>query len=151
MPCHARAVVAVSFLRSFIDSNSWNGLNPTIEVASLIEQLEGELKRSADDNAQLREFCTHLEGLLAAPGDRNDDGVAGAGAGGGRAGGGAGTTYGISAGAAVGGGCNGWGPSTAVGSNHPTGDGASPFAVRRGSFGERRKGAPLPGSFQDLC
>lgn len=137
------------FVRSFIDSNSWNGLNPTIEVASLIEQLEAELKRSVDDNAQLREFCTHLEGLLAAHGDRNDDGLAGAGAGG--AGGGAGTTYGISAGAAVGGGCNGWGTSTAVGSNHPTGDGASPFSVRRGSFGERRKGAPLPGSFQDLC
>ena len=136
----------LSPIRSFIDRNSWNGLNPTIEVASLIEQLEGELKRSVDDNAQLREFCTHLEGLLAAHGDRNDEGVAGAGGGGG-----AGTTYGVSAGAAVWGGCNGSGTSTAVGSNHPTGDNASPFAVRRGSFGERRKGAPLPGRFQDLC
>lgn len=133
---------------SFIDRNSWNGLNPTVEVASLIEQLEGELKRSVDDNAQLREFCTHLEGLLAAHGDRNDEGLARAGGGGG-----AGTAYGASGsgGAAVGGGCNGWGKSTAVGSNHPAGDDASPFAVRRGSFGERRKGAPLPGRFQDLC
>lgn len=49
-------------------SSSWNEsqINLASEVATLIEQLEGQVTKSASDNVQLRDFCTHLEGLLAA-------------------------------------------------------------------------------------
>lgn len=40
--------------------------DPPSAVASLIQQFDGKLAQVADDNAQLRVFCTHLEGLLAA-------------------------------------------------------------------------------------
>eukprot|EP00903_Cladosiphon_okamuranus_P006897 g6713.t2 len=40
--------------------------DPPGEVASLIQQFDSKLAQVADDNAQLRVFCHHLEGLLAA-------------------------------------------------------------------------------------
>lgn len=40
--------------------------SPVLEVASLIRQFDEKLTRSGKDNAQLRVFCSHLEGLLAA-------------------------------------------------------------------------------------
>lgn len=41
-------------------------LDPSTEVAALIRQFEGKLNLSVEENAQLRDFCAHLEGLLAA-------------------------------------------------------------------------------------
>lgn len=40
--------------------------NPSTEVASLIRQFDEKLTRSLEENTQLRVFCSHLEGLLAA-------------------------------------------------------------------------------------
>ncbi|CAM9318260.1 unnamed protein product, partial [Ectocarpus fasciculatus] len=47
-------------------STSCGTSNPSTEVASLIRQFDEKLTRSQEDNTQLRVFCSHLEGLLAA-------------------------------------------------------------------------------------
>ncbi|CAM9819206.1 unnamed protein product [Scytosiphon promiscuus] len=54
------------------------GASPVLEVASLIRQFDEKLTRSGKDNAQLRVFCSHLEGLLAANAASNAAGAGGA-------------------------------------------------------------------------
>ena len=126
-------------------------------MASLIQQFDGKLAQVADDNAQLRVFCDHLEGLLASstPVAATADGT------GGKVGQGEAVGTGVASrvkvslsnGAAANGAgkrdCNvSTGMSAGSSSKHRPSD---PFAVRRESLGEARRGSALPGSFQAVC
>lgn len=129
-------------------SASFCEASPSNEVASLIQQFDEKLTRFADDNAQLRVFCTHLEGLLAAAAAAAKP-AAGADGNGtnGRLGGGRGEAGGARfPRQTAGGDCNG----AAEGSGSPR---PSPqvAARRRESLGERRRGSALAGPFQELC
>lgn len=46
--------------------------SPAEEVSSLIALFEDKISRSDTDNAQLQDFCTHLESLLAGGGSKRD-------------------------------------------------------------------------------
>lgn len=133
--------------------------DPPSEVASLIRQFDGKLAQVADDNAQLRVFCTHLEGLLAAA--TPSAAAAAADGTGGKHGQGeaAGTGATARAKAPL---SNGTAPNGAgwCGCNVSTGVSAGssskhkpkpPFALRRESLGKTRRGSALPGTFQEVC
>lgn len=124
-------------------------------MASLIQQFDGKLAQVADDNAQLRVFCTHLEGLLAAAaaadgtGGNHGQGEA-VGAGLTATGKASPPSSGTAAnGAGDGRGCNvSAGVSAGSSTKHRP---SPPFALRRESLGEVRRGSALAGPFQEVC
>lgn len=127
-------------LRCCVVRSAWSVLSPASEVASLIQQFEGKLTRSVEDNAELREFCAHLEGLLAlheGSNGRGDCSAAGRGGAGRRVGApaGGGRRCGMD-GAVTGGDLNRRG---------------SPASVCGQSVGVRRNRAPFPAPFEDWC
>lgn len=132
--------------------------DPAREVASLIEQFHWKLAQVADDNAQLRVFCNHLEGLLAAATP-----VAGGGGGSGGDEHGQGEAVGTRATARAQmstsartsangtGGCDrniSAGVSAGGSSERRTNP---PFSLRRESRVEVRSGSDLVGAFQEVC
>lgn len=119
------------------DRSAFCQLNPASEVASLIQEFEGKLTRSVDDNAQLRDFCAHLEGLLAVHQEKS----------------GRENPPAFVVDTCIGGfvpspaGACGSRLSKAAGGNgkHST----NPFAACREPFGDRRMRLSFPGSVQD--
>eukprot|EP00752_Nemacystus_decipiens_P003046 g2823.t1 len=140
------------FDRFDVSTTPSGAADPPGEVASLIHQFDRKLAQVADDNAQLRVFCNHLEGLLAsathaaaadgAGGNEHREAVGNGVAGSGRAR----LSSSGAATATAGGWCD---RSVSVAESSGKQRPSPPFALQRESLGAVRRG--LPGTSQQVC